>query len=239
MKPMPTNLLYYGDNLEVMRRHVKDESVDLVYLDPPFNSNASYNVLFAEHGEKAASQIKAFEDTWQWDQESARTYFETVSSGGEVGNALQAFYTLLGESNMMAYLAMMAPRLVELRRVLNQTGSLYLHCDPTASHYLKILLDSIFGPAGFINEIVWKRASAHSDVVQGARHYGRIHDTVLFYSKTDQRQWNTIWLPYDQDYVERIYRYVDENGRRYQTQPLHAAKPGGDTLYEWKGQKPQ
>jgi excisionase family DNA binding protein len=140
---VPENVLYYGDNLDILRRYIADESVDLVYLDPPFNSNATYNVLFAEHtGEKAASQIKAFEDTWTWDEAAARTYFETVQAGGQVANALTAFYTLLGESNMMAYLAMMAPRLVELRRVLKSTGSIYLHCDPTASHYLKLLMNA-------------------------------------------------------------------------------------------------
>jgi site-specific DNA-methyltransferase (adenine-specific) len=162
------NALYYGDNLDVLRRYIASESVDLVYLDPPFNSNATYNVLFAEHsGEKAASQIKAFEDTWTWDQESARTYFETVQAGGEVANALKAFYALLGESNMMAYLAMMAPRLVELRRVLKSTGSIYLHCDPTASAYLKLLMDAVFDPMNFRNEIIWQRTSLLARYTQG------------------------------------------------------------------------
>ena len=149
---MNENLLYYGDNLDVLRRHVKDETVDLVYLDPPFNSNATYNVLFAEQsGERAAAQIKAFEDTWRWDQEAARQYEEVVETGGEVSQVLQAFRTILGESNMMAYLAMMAPRLVELRRVMKPAGSIYLHCDPTASHYLKMLMDAIFAPVNFRN----------------------------------------------------------------------------------------
>jgi site-specific DNA-methyltransferase (adenine-specific) len=144
------NKLFYGDNLDVLRRHIEQESVDLVYLDPPFNSNATYNVLFAEHsGERAAAQIKAFEDTWRWDQSAALAYQQTVELGGRVADALRAFRTFLGESDMMAYVAMMAPRLVELRRVLKPTGSLYLHCDPTASHYLKILLDAVFGPVRF------------------------------------------------------------------------------------------
>ena len=161
---MSENVLYYGDNLDVLRRHIGDESVDLVYLDPPFNSNATYNVLFAEQdGTQAASQINAFEDTWRWDQGAERAYQETVETGGDVARALLAFRTLLGESNMMAYLAMMAPRLVELRRVLKPTGSIYLHCDPTASHYLKLLMDAVFGPAFFRNEIVWKRTNSHSD----------------------------------------------------------------------------
>jgi len=129
------NILYYGDNLDILRRYVPDESVDLVYLDPPFNSNATHNVLFAEHhDEQAASQIKAFEDTWAWDLSAEWSYKNTVEAGGQVSKALQAFHTLLGPSNMLAYLAMMAPRLVELRRVLKPTGSIYLHCDQTASH---------------------------------------------------------------------------------------------------------
>jgi site-specific DNA-methyltransferase (adenine-specific) len=131
------NRLYYGDNLDVLRRHVEDESVDLVYLDPPFNSNASYNVLFAEKdGRQAASQIKAFEDTWEWDEGAARAFDEVVEQGGNVSQAMQSFRSFLGETDLLAYLAMMAPRLVELRRVLKSTGSLYLHCDSTASHYL-------------------------------------------------------------------------------------------------------
>ncbi len=143
----PRNQLFYGDNLDELRLHVLDESVDLVYLDPPFNSNADYNVLFAERdGTQAAAQIKAFEDTWRWDEGAARAYADVVEAGGRVSQAMQAFRTSLGESDMLAYLAMMAPRLVELWRVLKPTGSLYLHCDPTASHYLKMLLGAVFGP---------------------------------------------------------------------------------------------
>jgi adenine specific DNA methylase Mod len=155
--------LFYGDNLDVLRRYVDDESVDLVYLDPPFNSNANYNVLFAEQdGSRSASQTGAFEDTWRWDQEAASAFEEVVEAGGEVSNAMQAFRTILRESSMLAYLAMMAPRLVELQRTLKPTGSLYLHCDPTASHYLKLLLDSIFGPENFRNEIIWRRTGSHN-----------------------------------------------------------------------------
>src|SRR5260221_1748114 len=138
------NRLYYGDNLDVLRRHVESESVDLVYLDPPFNSNASYNVLFAERdGTQAASQIRAFEDTWRWDEGAARAFQEVVEAGGRVSQAIQSFRTFLGDTDMLAYLAMMAPRLVELRRVMKDTASIYLHCDSTASHYLKMLLDGV------------------------------------------------------------------------------------------------
>lgn len=214
-----TNTLYYGDNLDVLRRYIKDETVDLVYLDPPFNSNATYNVLFAEQdGTRAAAQIKAFEDTWRWDQEAEREYQETVTEiGGQVGQALIAFRTLLGESNMMAYLAMMAPRLVELRRVLRPTGSIYLHCDPTASHYLKLLMDAVFGAQYFLGEIVWKRYGAHSN----SQVYGAVHDVILFYSRSGSRVFNRQFVPYEPEYVEQRFRFVDPDGRRWAEQNLN------------------
>lgn len=197
------SLLYYGDNLDVLRRHVDDESVDLVYLDPPFNSNASYNMLFAERdGTQAASQIKAFEDTWKWDETAARACMEVIESGGKVSEVMQAFRTFLGDSDMMAYLAMMAPRLVELRRVMKATAGLYLHCDPTASHYLKILLDAVFGPVNFRNEIIWKRTSAHSS----AKRYGPVHDVILFYARSDGLAWVGGRQGYDPAYVQQRYK---------------------------------
>src|SRR6266581_5644769 len=163
MPDAPPNLLYYGDNFDILRRYVNDESVDLVYLDPPFNSNADYNVLFAEKsGEKAQAQITAFEDTWEWGLEAAQEYAEVLRSGHDrVAKALKGMHDFLGGSDMMAYLSMMALRLIELRRVLKPTGSIYLHCDPTASHYLKIVMDAVFGPEQFLNEIIWKRTGAH------------------------------------------------------------------------------
>ena len=238
-----TNTLYYGDNLDILRQHVGDESVDLVYLDPPFNSNANYNVLFKERsGEESPAQIKAFTDTWEWTQESERTFEQEIVLNPEtppnVKDMITAFRQFIGSNAMMAYLVMMTPRLVELRRVLKPTGSIYLHCDPTASHYLKLAMDAVFGNENFRNEIIWKRTTAHSDVAQGARHMGRIHDTLLRYSKSKHPTWNTVYIPYDDRYIERIYRYSDPDGRKYQTQPLHARKPGGDTLYEWKGKLP-
>ena len=158
------NQLYYGDNLDVLRRYVRDESVDLVYLDPPFNSRQDYNVLFAEKdGSRSSSQIHAFEDTWEWNLDSQRAYEEIVETGGRVADAMRAFHTFLGNSDMMAYLAMMAPRLIELRRVLKETGSIYLHCDPTASHYLKILMDAVFGPQTFETKSLGNGQRAHND----------------------------------------------------------------------------
>lgn len=236
---MSQNALYYGDNLEVLCRHMKDESVDLVYLDPPFNSSQSYNVLFAEHdGTQSASQFRAFEDTWRWDQSAAEAYERVVESGGRVAESMRAFRSFLGDSDMMSYLAMMAPRLVELRRVMKSTASIYLHCDPTASHYLKMLLDSVFGPQNFRSEIVWKRSSAHSDTKQGRKQHGRIHDILLFYTNSDEWTWNPVYTKYDSEYVDQFYRHIEEGtGRRYRlgdlTGPGGAAK--GNPQYEVMG----
>jgi site-specific DNA-methyltransferase (adenine-specific) len=157
------NALYYGDNLDILRGHIADESVDLIYLDPPFNSNRSYNVLFKEQsGEPAEAQIKAFTDTWKWNEPAYDEFCETCPSD-QLVKLVQGFVYTLGRNDVTACLAMMAPRLVELLRVLKPTGSLYLHCDPTASHYLRVMLDVVFGPTNFQNEIAWKRTSAHSD----------------------------------------------------------------------------
>lgn len=186
------NLLYYGDNLDVLRRHIKDESVDLVYLDPPFNSNQDYNVLFAEQdGSRSAAQIKAFADTWRWDNVAAESYAEMVESGGPVSQAMQAFRTFLGENDMLAYLSMMAPRLSELRRVMKPTGSIYVHCDPTASHYLKMLMDAVFKPQNFQNEVIWW----YRKWSKSTNHFLRNHDVLLFYSKEQEHTFNILRVP--------------------------------------------
>jgi len=225
------NVLYYGDNLDVLRRYLDDESVDLIYLDPPFNSNADYNVLFHEHGgAKAAAQIKAFEDTWEWNIDAARAYEEAVEGGGQVSITLQALRQMLGETDMMAYLAMMAPRIVELHRVLKPTGSLYLHCDPTASHYLKILMDAVFGPDQFISEIIWKRYGAHSNSMR----YGAVHDVILFYGKTQNVVFNRQFEPYDAEYVEQRFRFKDPDGRRWAEQNLNNPAPRPNLMYPFK-----
>ena len=221
------NKLYFGDNLVILREHVQDESVDLVYLDPPFNSNANYNVLFGEKGgEKSSAQITAFEDTWHWGMEAEAAYRELVEMAPpKLVDLIRALRSFLGQSDMMAYLTMMALRLVELHRVLKPTGSLYLHCDPTASHYLKLLLDGVFDALNFRNEIIWKRSHAHSDSKQGAQHYGRVTDSLLFYSKGDRITWNPQYVPYDEGYVERDYKRVDPDGRRYRIDNIQG--PGG------------
>ena len=176
---MDSNSLYYGDNLDILRRYVEDESADLIYLDPPFNSKQTYNILFQEKdGTQSASQIKAFGDTWHWDETASRSYEETVEVGGQVSEGMQAFRKLLGTNDMLAYMSMMAPRLVELRRVLKPTGSLYLHCDPTASHYLKLLLDAVFGPKQFRSEIIWRRTGSHGKY-RGMRRFTTLFSFTL------------------------------------------------------------
>ena len=221
MADPPGNILYYGDNLDVLRQHVPDESIDLVYLDPPFNSNATYSVLFGHaDGTKSAAQIKAFDDTWTWDTAAATAFEEAVMAGGQVAQALAAFRTLLGPSTMLAYLAMMAPRLVELRRVLKTSGSLYLHCDPTASHYLKLLLDAVFGPEMFRNEVAWQRVAAKG----GAMHrLPANHDVILAYARSASAIWNEIRVPYDLTALDAktLSKYAyEENGRRFRLGPL-------------------
>lgn len=233
------NTLYFGDNLDIMRRYLPDESVDLVYADPPFKSNQNYNILFQEKdGSRAASQIRAFEDTWAWDAEDEAVYADLVTGGGKIADALQAFRQFIGPCDMLSYLVMMAPRLVECRRVLKKTGSMYLHCDPAASHYLKMLMDAVFGPGNFRTEIIWKRSSAHSDAKQGRAQHGRIHDVILFYTKTDDWFWNQIHLSHDDDYTKAKYPYIEDGtGRRYglwdMTGPGGAAK--GNPSYEVMG----
>lgn len=241
---MPTfrpNTLYYGDNLTILR-DFPAECVDLIYLDPPFNSNRSYNVLFKEDtGREAEAQVQAFEDTWHWGQANSathETYNQFVARGTDDARLLEALVKSLGRNDVTAYLTMMAPRLVELRRVLKPTGSIYLHCDPTAGHYLKVLMDAVFGAVNFRNEIIWKRTTAHSDTGQGARHFGRIHDVLLFYGRSEASNWNHQYTPYEKEYADRYYKYLDDSGRRYWRDNLTAAKPGGDTRYEWKGKLP-
>ena len=233
------NKLYYGDNYDVLKRYVKDETVDLVYLDPPFNSRQDYNVLFAEKdGSQSSSQIHAFEDTWEWNIDAQRSYEFIVEQGGRVADALRAFKTFLFNSDMMAYLAMMAPRLIELRRVLKPSGSIYLHCDPTASHYLKILMDAVFGPQFFRNEVTWRRTSAHANVGQK---FAVVQDRLLFYSKLEKWAWNQVYIPYSDEYIKSHYSQEEEgSGRRFTTRDLTASmqRASRGQLYEWKGFTP-
>ncbi|MFZ2399870.1 MAG: DNA methyltransferase [Smithella sp.] len=240
MTKSPANLLYYGDNLDVMRLHIKDETVDLVYLDPPFNSNTNYNVLFAEKdGSKAASQIQAFTDTWTWNRESESVFAQIVTAGGRVADCLQAFRTFLGECDMLAYLVMMAPRLVELRRVMKPTASIYLHCDPAASHYLKMLMDAVFGAANFRNEIVWKRTTSKSLMT---RRLPSNHDVILSYQASPDARWNmdAMFSAYDLANLDEKttgkYCQRDKDGRLYQLTDLSNPNRNRPNLtYEFLG----
>ena len=227
------NKLYFGDNLDILRENVADESVDLIYLDPPFNSNATYNVLFRERtGEDSAAQITAFEDTWSWSIESEIAFQNVITDGPEkLGDLLQAMRGFLGQNDMMAYLTMMAQRMAELHRVLKPTGSIYLHCDPTASHYLKLMMDAVFGLDNFRNEITWQRTTAHSD----SGRYGRNTDIILFYTKSRDWTWNIQYQPYGETYIAR-YRRRDPDGRRWTDDNLTAkGLSGGGYEYEYKG----
>lgn len=228
------NYLYYGDNLEVLRRYVKDESVDLIYLDPPFNSNRSYNVLFKDESGLSDAQIKAFDDSWHWGHTAEKTYQDLIQNAPlGVASVIGAFHSFIHDNQMMAYLVMMAARLIELHRVLKPTGSLYLHCDPTASHYLKILLDTIFGFENFINEISWKRTTAHND----PKRWGNVHDILLFYSKTNSYTWNNVFLEHSDKYKER-FSHIDPDGRKWTDDNLTAkGLSGGGYEYEYKGAK--
>ena len=233
------NQLFYGDNLDVLGRHVADESVDLVYLDPPFNSNANYNVLFAERdGTQAAAQIKAFEDTWRWDEGAARAYEGVVEAGGRVSQAMQAFRTFLGENDMLAYLSMMAPRLVELRRVMKDASSLYLHCDPTSSHYLKLLLDAVFGPSNFRNEIVWKRKAGRGETNNAAIRFGVTTDSILFYAKGPAALFHRQYRKNKAAYIESKFTHVEPSGRRYHLDNITSPSYRPNLIYEYKGYKP-
>ena len=231
-----TNALYYGDNLSVLREHIKDESVDLVYLDPPFNSNANYNLLFkAPGGEQSQAQIEAFEDTWHWNDVAELAFDEVMKSGNSnAADMLRAMRSFLGENDMMAYLAMMAVRLIELHRVLKKTGSLYLHCDPTASHYLKILLDAVFGKASFLSELLWRRTSSHNS----AKRWGPVHDTILLYAKSPEYCSNSVFESYDESYIDRFYRFEDEKGRFRIADLTGAGTRSGDSGSAWRNVNP-
>lgn len=230
------NQLYFGDNLEVLRKHIPDESVDLIYLDPPWNSNASYNVIFAEaSGEASPAQIQAFEDTWHWSQEAEAAYHEMVTAGPQrLGRLLEALRRFLGQNDMMAYLVMMAPRLVELHRVLKPTGSLYLHCDPTASHYIKLLLDAVFGHEHLRNEIIWQRSAPRGHAFT---RFPSTHDVLFFYCKGTSYTWHTQYLPHREEYIKSHYAHIEpETGRRYMLDNCLNPNPNRPNLtYEWNG----
>ncbi len=212
---MKTNVLYFGDNLEILRNrdYFPDNCVDLIYLDPPFSSKKDYNILFKENGGvESEAQIKAFTDTWHWTQTAQNTYHDIVVDGPiKVSKLIGALHDAIGGNDVMAYLVMMTARLIELHRVLKPTGSLYLHCDPTASHYLKLVLDQVFGIRNFRNEIVW----CYTDRERPLPQWNRKHDILLFYSKdvsaTRTFNWQAVTEPYSEVTLKK-FRYSDELG---------------------------
>jgi site-specific DNA-methyltransferase (adenine-specific) len=235
---MKTNVLYYGDNLEILknRDYFPDECVDLIYLDPPFNSKKDYNILFKENGGvESEAQIKAFTDSWHWTPAAQNTYQDIIINGPlKVGKLIGALNDTLGHNDVMAYLVMMTARLIELHRVLKPTGSLYLHCDPTASHYLKLVLDQIFGPVNFRNEIVWKRSHPKGHAFT---RFASNHDVILLYGKDVSRAiWNTQYIPHDPENMKSQYTLSDPDGRRYELTSLLNPNPDRPNLtYEFKG----
>lgn len=229
--------LFYGDNLPVLRNYIPSESVDLVYLDPPFNSKANYNILFEDKsGKNSQAQVEAFEDTWHWNEETEKTYLEIINTApAEVVDMISAYRKFIKQSDMFAYIVMMTIRLVELKRVLKPTGSIYLHCDPTASHYLKVVMDTIFGVSNFRNEIIWKRTGSHGS----AKRWGPIHDTILFYSKSENYTWNNVKQEYLESYKKDKYRFEDEKGvYRLVTLTAPGVTKDGDSGKEWRGFNP-
>jgi site-specific DNA-methyltransferase (adenine-specific) len=231
---MPSDQLYYGDNLDVLRNNIPDEAVDLCYLDPPFNSKRDYNLLFrSPKGHASTAQIEAFEDSWHWNEQAEREFDELLNQPNtDVAEMMRALRAFLGENDMMAYLTMMANRLLEIHRVLKPTGSLYLHCDPTASHYLKIVLDGVFGKENYQNEIIWKRTTTHSD----SKTWSRVADSIFFYTKSNKFTWNIPREEHSEEHVEAKYRYDDEDGRGlYGLWDMTSPNPRPNMMYEWKG----
>jgi DNA modification methylase len=237
---MKKNLLYYGDNLDVLRKHIYDETVDLCYIDPPFNSKRNYNQIYNNIRHEDRAQAQAFVDTWTWDDHANDCLGQILTNVNGVQTSqsielIRGLDAVLGRGSLFAYLVNMTVRVAEIRRVLKPTGSFYLHCDPTASHYLKLICDAIFVPQGgdYKNEISWQRSSAHSDTKQGMRRYGKIRDVILFYTKSSKYIWTPLYTPYTKEYLESEYRHQDADGRYYKETDLTAAKPGGDTQYAW------
>ena len=219
--------IFSNDNLPVLRG-IDTESVDLIYLDPPFNSNRNYA---APIGSNAAGA--AFKDTWTLSDVDNAWHGEIADREPALYQAIHAAELTHGKG-MKSYLIMMAVRLLEMKRVLKKTGSLYLHCDPTASHYLKMLMDSVFGRKNFRNEVVWQRTSSHND----SSRFGRVHDIILSYNNGQKGIWNPIYTEHNPEYIEKFYRHNDERGR-YQVGDLNAAGVSqGESGQPWRGVDP-
>lgn len=236
-----SNRLYFGDNLKVLRGEfdvpdvpkIEDESVDLIYLDPPFNSQRNYNLLFKQQkGEPSPAQIMAFEDTWEFSH-ALYDEFKADERNARLWKLVNALYDILGKSEMMAYVIMMAPRLLELHKKLKKTGSLYLHCDPVASHYLKVVMDVVFGPERFGNEISWRRSNPKTHT---SRNFPNCRDVVLRYTKSEEFKFNRVFSELSIEYADKAYKYKEPDGRRYRLLPLLNPNPDRPNLtYEFLG----
>lgn len=236
MKNKIPSQLYLGDNLHVLRNHVASDSVDLIYLDPPFASNMNYDYLFADSESAATKRVTAFSDIWNWSDQTDNTLNEIHVLAPSLGALISAFSGSLRFNGLAAYLVMMGVRLIELKRVLRRSGSLYLHCDSSASSYLKVMLDSVFGVENFRSEIAWKRTSSHND----SKKWAHIHDTLLFYAGKGFT-WNPVYLAHDAGYVEKFYRFEDDRGRYRLHEIIRTASmgPRPNLAYEYKGYTPE
>lgn len=230
-----SNILYYGDNLDILHKHFPPECIDLIYLDPPFNSKADYNVLFKEKtGKESVAQAQAFSDSWTWDTSAESTYME-LQKDPRIMSMIQFLHAHLGKNDMMAYLVMMTIRLRELKRVLKPTGSIYLHCDPTASHYLKIIMDLLFEKQNFMGEIVWRRTASHVT----SRRWPRLHDILLNYAKDHmQVKFHPPRIERDKEWVKREYRLTDERGQYMIDNLTGAGTTEGPSGKPWRGVDP-
>jgi DNA modification methylase len=240
-----TNQLYYGDNLEVLRTKIKDESVDLCYIDPPFNSKRNYNQIYNNIGGEDRAQAQAFTDTWIWDEHANEGFQQIISNQDgrfveQTIELIKGLRNVLREGSLLAYLISMTLRTVEIHRVLKRTGSFYLHCDATASHYLKLVCDAVFcvGRGIHQSDIVWRRTTAHGNAKQGSKRFEVNFDTIFFYTKSDSYTFNTIYEPFKEEQIEQQYNKFDVDGRRYRYVTPTAAKGGGDTSYEFHGVTP-
>ena len=230
---MTPNTLYLGDNLTVMRSF-PDECVDLIYLDPPFNSKRDYNMVFrSDATPDNTAQIKAFADTWSFEGGSD-AYFELAHLGEPVSCILQGLRDAFGETALLGYLSVMALRLREMHRLLKPTGSLYLHCDETASHYLKLVLDALLGPQSFRTEIIWQRTNVHSD----SKFWSDVRDGILVYAKSRDAVWNSQYAPFSAEHLKSKYRYLDPDGRRFTLSDMRSPNPRPNLMYEWRGHQP-
>lgn len=232
------NKLYLGDNLEVLRNNVADRSIDLIYIDPPFASNADYDFVSTDtlNPDEPSVRVNAFVDTWSWTDETAETLQEIRKRHADLAVLLNVFAQTMRHNDLSAYLVMMSIRLLELKRVLKPSGSFYLHCDASASSYLKVALDLIFGAQNFRSEIAWKRTSSHND----SKKWAHIHDTLLFYAGSGFT-WNPIYLAHDPEYIRNFYRYEDERGRYRLHEIIRTASmgPRPNLAYEYKGYRPE